>query len=429
MLGRTNLTVGLLCLTNLLSYADRTALSVLLPPIRTEFGLTDTELGVLTGIAFAAFYAIAGIPIASLADRYSRVSIVSISVAVWSLATAATGAASNFVQLFVSRMGTAIGEAGALPPSHSLMSDLFPANRRSGVLALHSAFGPIGTLLGLSLGGWLASEVGWRWTFVILGAPGVLLALLVYLCVSEPTRGEQDSDESAIGRVPLRKAIKFLFSRPSFTFLALAFAIGSLIISGLAQWLPTYFVRSFDLSLAEVGTRYGLAFGSGSFAGMVAGAAVANRLTARDLRWSMWIASVSYCVVLPLYLAALWLDEFSGVLVVIALASVLGGLGYGPAWAAIQNIAPVNMRATATAISLFGASLIGGGLGPLLVGVISDVLYSGDGAASLRYGLAIVVCVTPVAALLFWLSARYFPGDSRVVVATTPRSVPRRALE
>ena len=413
-LDRIKVAVGLLCITNLLSYVDRTALLVLLPPIRAEFGLSDTELGVLTGIAFAAFYAIAGIPIASLADRYSRVSIISISVTAWSIATALTGAAHHFVHLFLARMGTAIGEAGALPPTHSLFSDLFPAEKRSGVLALHSAFGPIGTLLGLSLGGWLAIEFGWRWTFVILGAPGILVAVVVYLCVAEPKRGMLDPHTPEGGSVSLPRAIRYLFSKQSFTYLALAFAVGSLIISGLSQWLPSYFVRTFDLTLSEVGTMYGLAFGFGSFAGMVIGAIVANRLTEKDLRWSMWIACISYCVVLPLYLVVLWWTQLSGVLITIALASIVGGLGYGPAWAAIQNIAPVRMRATATAVSLFGASLVGGGLGPLLVGIVSDLLYTGDGALSLRYGLLSVVSVTPLAAILFWSSAHYFPRDSRV---------------
>ena len=311
-------------------------------------------------------------------------------------------------------MGTAIGEAGALPPTHSLFSDLFPAEKRSGVLALHSAFGPIGTLLGLSLGGWLAIEFGWRWTFLILGAPGILVAVLVYLYVSEPERGMLDPRTPEGGSVSLPRAIRYLFSKQSFTYLALAFAVGSLIISGLSQWLPSYFVRTFDLTLAEVGTMYGLAFGLGSFAGMVIGAIVANRLTEKDLRWSMWIACISYCVVLPLYLVVLWWTQLSGVLITIALASIVGGLGYGPAWAAIQNIAPVSMRATATAVSLFGASLVGGGLGPLLVGIVSDLLYTGDGALSLRYGLLSVVSVTPLAAILFWSSAHYFPRDSRV---------------
>lgn len=407
----TKVVVALLCLTNLLSYMDRTALSILLPPIQLEFALTDTQLGVLTGLAFAAFYAVAGIPIAYLADRYSRVSIVSVSVAAWSIATALTGAAGSFLQLFLARMATAIGEAGALPPSHSLFSDMFPAERRAGVLALHSAFGPVGTLLGLVLGGWLAVLVGWRWTFVLLGAPGLLLALAVFLVVKEPFRGRFDKVSGSQEPVGLYRTIRQLASKRSYVCLLIAFAIGSFVIAGLAQWLPSYFVRRFSLTLAEVGSYYGMAFGFGSFIGMVCGAGVANVLTKRDLRWTMWIACVSYTAVFPLYLVVLWWDHFVGAIIVVFVASSIAGLGYGPAWAAIQNVSPPHMRATAAAISLFGASFVGTGLGPLVVGVLSDLAPMGNPADSLRYGLTVAVCFTPLPIYFFWLASKYFERD------------------
>ncbi len=407
----TQVVVALLCLTNLLSYLDRTALSILLPPIQAEFMLSDTQLGVLTGLAFAAFYAIAGIPIAHLADRYSRVSIISMSVAAWSVATALTGAAGSFLQLFLARMSTAIGEAGALPPSHSLFSDMFPAERRAGVLALHSAFGPVGILLGLVLGGWLAVQVGWRWTFVLLGAPGLLLALVVFLVVKEPVRGRFDKSIVSIRPVGFYQTIRQLASKRSYVCLLIAFAIGSFVIAGLSQWLPSYFVRRFALTLAEVGSYYGIAFGCGSFLGMVCGAAIANRLTKRDLRWTMWLACVSYTIVFPLYLVVLWWDHFIGVIVVIFFASGVAGLGYGPAWAAIQNVSPAHMRATATAIALFGGSFLGAGLGPLAVGVLSDLAPMQTSAESLRVGLTAAVCFTPLPIYFFWLASRYFERD------------------
>lgn len=408
---RTVFVVGLLCLTNLLSYLDRTALSILLPPIRSEFALSDTQLGVLTGIAFAAFYAVAGIPIAYLADRWSRTSIVSISVTAWSIATMLTGAATSFFTLFLARMGTAVGEAGALPPSHSLFSDLFPPEKRAGVLAIHSAFGPIGTFLGLAAGGWLAVEVGWRWTFIVFGLPGIMVALLVYVFVKEPIRGASDHDQTADSPVKFLTVLKILSGKLSYVYVMFALAIGTFVVTGLVQWLPSYFVRSFALTTIEVGRYYGLAFGGGSFLGMVMGAGLANILTKRDLRWTMWIPCISYLLVFPLYLGVLLSDSFLLAIWLVAIAATIAGLGYGPVWAAIQNVVPSSMRATATAIALFGANLIGGGLGPLMVGILSDVSQYGSDTERLRFGLMVATSLTPIPIVFFWLSAKHFHRD------------------
>ena len=403
----TAVTVALLCLTNLLSSIDRTLLSILLPPIREELALSDTQLGLLTGIAFAAFYAVAGIPVARLADRISRRAVIAASVAAWSAMTAVTGAASNFLQMFLARAGTAIGEAGAVPPAHSMISDLFPAERRAGVLALHSAAAPLGTLVGLAVGGWLATLVGWRMTFVAFGLPGLALAALVWRFAGEPSRGRFDAQSGTPGRMDFVATIQKLISNRAFLYLLVAFAIGTFVVTGLVQWLPSFFVRQFDASTAEVGLYYGLAFGGGSILGMVGGARFANRMITRDMRWSMWLACISYAVVFPLYLTMLWLPDLLGAIVLVALASVVAGIAYGPVWAAIQNLTPPQMRAMAAAVSLLAANLVGGGLGPLMVGVVSDLApFSGE-ADRLRFGLAVAVCMTPIPIFFFWMSSRH----------------------
>src|SRR5688572_2748318 len=232
--------VSLLAIVNVVNYMDRMALSILLPDIKTDLQLTDTQLGLLTGMAFALFYAVFGIPIARWADRGTRRTIIALALTVWSVMTAISGAAQSFRQLFLARIGVGIGEAGCIPPSHSLISDYVPMARRPGAFALHTAGATTGIIVGLSLGGWLSDEIGWRWTFVVLGIPGLILAFIVRFTLKEPSRGHSDGRAANLPAPSLREAVSYFLKCRTYLQLVLIVAIASLVNFGLNQWLPSF---------------------------------------------------------------------------------------------------------------------------------------------------------------------------------------------
>lgn len=391
--------LGILFLVNLLAAIDRTALAAVLPAIKHDLKLSDTQLGFLTGIAFSAFYAVFGLPLARWADRGNRPRILGLAVLFWSLATAATGLARGFLQLAGARMLVAVGEAGGVPIAHSLLSELTPIHRRPMVFAIHSAAGPLGALAGLAGVAILADRFGWRATFFMLGLAGLPVLLLVALQLSEP-RPKPD-----LAQGPDRRSWMELLGNRTFLWLLTGFALGSFAMSGLLQWLPSHFGRTFRLTVSEAGTYFGLVYGIGAMAGMLLGGFGANPLMRRGVIWALWLAALSYVVGGPLLIAALAADELKLALALVALGTGFASAAYGPAFAMIQTIAEPGMRATATAISLLVSNLVGAGLGPLAVGLISD-LHGGEN--SLRFALLWLSPALIAPALCYWRAAAAF---------------------
>jgi len=401
--GTRSVTVILAVLfaVNIFSVMDRTIFSITAPAIAAELDLSDSQIGALAGLLFSVFYAVCGIPIARHADRGNRGLVVSLSLAAWSVVTVLTGLAQSFVHLAMARIGVAVGEAGATPAAHSILAERFPLGRRAAALAIHSAGAPVGAFVGLAVGGFLASEFGWRWTFFILGAPGVVLAAVTFWLLGDSRRSA--SAESTASSI--RSDLGELFSIRAYRWLLAGFAVGAFVVSGLTQWLPSHFIRTFEASPREVGVAFGLAYGLGSAVGMLTGGWLTFHLVKQTPRWTMWMASLSYLIAAPLGALALMATDAGMAYVAIGLMSSASTLAYGPVFALIQELAPVRLRSLASATALFCASFFGAGLGPLAVGVLSDSL-AGIDAERLRVALLMLLALSPIPALFYLLSAQ-----------------------
>lgn len=388
----TRYALGLLLVVYIFNFIDRSILSILLESIKEEFQLSDTQLGLLSGPAFAIFYTFVGLPIARWSDRGKRTSIIAIAVVVWSAMTALTGFAQSFLHLLLARIGVGVGEAGCSPPAHSLLSDYFPASRRATVLAIYSLGIPIGGGIGFLAGGWLDEFFDWRTAFIVVGAPGVLLALIVKLTLKEPRRGQYDEPSlTQPSQQSVWQVLKFMNGLKSFRHLALAAALHAFYGYGAGAFVAAFFRRSHGMEPGELGTWFGIiAFTAGS-AGTFLGGFLGDRLATRDQRWYMWLPAVATAAYIPfaifLYLAS---NPYVG-LVLYFPGSILGGMYLGPTFAMTQSLVPASMRATAAAILLFAINIIGLGLGPQGVGILSDLLSSTYGNESLRYALLITI--------------------------------------
>ena len=406
-LGRYQLmwSLGVLTLVSFLNYMDRMVLAVLLHPIGLELHLNDTQLGLLSGLAFAALYATLGIPLARMADRRSRVRLLAVCLALWSAMTAVTGLSRSFGQLFLARIGVGIGEAGCVPAAHSLIGSYFSSRQRPMAVSVFQAGALAGVSAGLLLTGLLADHFGWRAALIILGVSG-LPAVLLVLTLKEPVRSAATAFAESTGAT-----IRGLLSRRAFVHLAIAIAIGGFANYGIAQWAPSFYVRSFGLSLSQVGLYVGAAAAIGGIGGVITGGLVAEHLIARDERWEIWLPGMVYALAAPLYAITFLSTTFE-----IALASSLAAnfavsAGGGVALSSIQSLAEVNRRAMAVAMVLFLSSFLGLGLGPLCVGLLSDALQPAFGQESLRYALLASTSTLLWASTHFALSSRSYTFD------------------
>ncbi|HTO68868.1 MAG TPA: MFS transporter [Myxococcota bacterium] len=386
--GYRRYVLGLLVVVYILNFVDRQILTILTEDIRKEMALNDTLIGLLTGSAFALFYTFMGIPIARWADRGTRRTIIALALTVWSGMTALTGLAQNFAQLALARIGVGIGEAGGSPPAHSIISDLFPPERRGTALSIYSLGIPIGGGLGALLGGTLGHLYGWRAAFMIVGVPGVLIAALLRATVAEPKReivGQPGSNES-IGEV-----LRFMGKLPSFRHMALGASMHALYGYGAANWVPAFLIRSHHMSKEQVGRWLFLTSLTLGVLGTFLGGFITDRVSKRDPSWYLRVPAIASGMALPFAFAFyLWNDTLTALLLSVP-GLLLGGVYLGPTFAMTQTLVKPQMRALASSILLFIINLIGLGLGPLLVGWISDLLRPSFGEDSLRYALLIVV--------------------------------------
>ena len=401
-------------------------LAASLQAIKQEFGATDFQLGMLSGIPFALFYSFLGIPIAALADRWSRMKVLSLAVATWSATTALCGMAVNFPMLFAARVGTAIGEAGGSPPSHSLISDYFPRSWRGTAFSFYALAVPVGTALGAFMGGWGNENLGWRNTFILVGLPGILLALLVRFTVREPPRGMADglaAQAAAKMRAPgLAEVLSYLWARRSFRHLSLAAALHSVVWYSSGAFNNAFLQRSHQLSSYEAGvwiSILSLIAGIGTFLGGFA----CDRLSTRfnDRRWYLWVPGVATLLCVPFQFLAYLSPSLSTTLPSFVGLMFMAAVFFGPSFAMTQALATVRMRSVATSLLLFIQTLIGNGLGPAATGYISDALVPSLQRDSLRYALVIIGVVNIWAALHYAWGARTLRADLQATEALAAR--------
>lgn len=393
------------------NFIDRQIVGILAVPIKADLGLSDTQLGLMGGLAFALFYTGLGIPIAMLADRWKRIWIMTIALTVWSGMTAACGLAGNFAQLFLARLGVGVGEAGGVAPAYSLISDYFPSHQRARALSVYSFGIPIGSALGILFGGYIASKIDWRFAFFAVGLAGIIIAPIFKLTVAEPVRGGYDNHKSD-GTVPtLRTIVQKLMHKPSFWIISLGASASSMMGYGLFFWLPSFFVRSFGLTLLEASVFYGSILLIGGIAGTWLGGALADRLGANRRGMYVTIPAIAFLATVPFYILAILSPNLTTTFFALLIPTGLGLAWLGPVLSAIQHVVPPTMRATASAIFLFINNLIGIGLGTVALGMISDSLEARFGDDSLRYAILSGTGFYLIAATLFLLSAKRLAKD------------------
>jgi len=404
--------LGLLAVVYVFNFTDRQILAILLQPIKEELLLSDTQLGFLSGIAFALFYVTLGLPIARLADIWNRVNIISISVAIWSLMTALSGFATTFSHLLLARIGVGVGEAGCTPPAHSLLSDYFSQDERSGALGIYSLGLPVGGFVGILLGGWIGELYGWRIAFFIVGFPGLLLAILVKLTVREPRRGMADGLKVEQEPAPAFAAVlRHLWIRKSFRHATLATALLAAVAFGSATWIPPFLYRNHGMSLGEIGTWLSLLTVVGGVAGTVGGGFLGDRLVRHDLRWYVWMPGLVLILGIPFSVGGLLANNKFVALSLWLIPTISYAAYIGPVMSMIQRMAGLRMRAMAVAVFLFFTNLIGMGGGPLLIGFISDQMSSLYGEESLRYAMLSVTVITLWAGIHYFLAGRDIVKD------------------
>jgi len=405
--GYRGYVLALLTLVFVVNFIDRQVLSVLIEPIKRELKLTDTQLGLLSGLAFALFYVTAGVPLARLADLKSRRNLIAVCMIVWSSMTALCGVAANFGQLLMARIGVAIGEAGCVAPSQSILSDYFRPADRPIALSIYSAGASVGVFLGLLAGGWLADAYGWRWALILIGLPGIAVALVVLLTLREPMRGMSlPAYVPAARPAPTRfwSDLGELFRRRTLVFIALAGGFQSMVTYGIATWLPAFFMRVHGMSASRAGTWLAIINGLVAGLGAIIGGAVTARLSRDERRWLLWVPALAAIVSAPLYAIAVWSPSSFTSLLFLAPAAFLSMMYVGPALAATHGVSGVRLRATGVALTLFVSNLLGIGGGALLVGMVSDAFAPVEPLVSLRYGL-LAVLVANVPAMVGYLLA------------------------
>jgi MFS family permease len=390
--GAAQYSLFLLLVVYVFNFIDRSILSILLEPIKEEFQVSDTYLGFLSGIAFAVFYTFVGIPVARWADRGSRRNIIALALFVWSGMTAVTGLSRSFAHLAIARIGVGIGEAGCSPPAHSLISDLFPPERRATALSVYALGIPIGGGIGFLAGGWLNELFDWRTAFIVVGLPGVLLAAIVRLTLPEPPRGAYDGPMTASARQEsVGEVLRFLWSLRAFRHISMGAALHAFYGYGAQAFIAAFFIRSHGMETGEIGTWLAAIAVTGGVAGTYMGGYISDRLGVRDVRWYTWVPALATTVYVPFaFLLYLWPDARTALVMWIP-GAILGGMYLGPTFAMTQSLVRPRMRATASAILLFIINIIGLGLGPQGVGILSDLLVPVFAGESLRYALLIIV--------------------------------------
>ena len=405
--------LGLLVVVYVFNFIDRSILGILVEPIKQDLGVNDTMMGFLGGIAFATFYTFLGIPIARLSDKGSRRNVLTVCLALWSGATALCGLAANFFHLLFARIGVAVGEAGASPASHSMISDMFPPDRRATALGIYALGIPIGTMLGNLSGGWINEAFDWRAAFFVVGLPGVLLAVIVRLTLREPPRGAAEAIEVKTQEAPpVKEVFKYLWARRSFRLISLGAGLHAFVGYGVGYWIPAMFSRSHGYGTSDMGIAL-FYLGFASIAGTFLGGYLGDRMAGRDLRWYVWLPGLATIISVPFSAYVYLSDSPFAALWVLAIPYFFGAYYLAPTFSLAQGMVGLRMRALASSIILFIANIIGLGLGPQFTGIASDVLFATTdlGQDSLRWALVLSLIFNVVSALLYLGAGRTLKED------------------
>ncbi len=413
-----NYVLTMVTLIYVVNYINRQILNILLPQIKAEFHLTDTQLGLLAGPVFAVVYALLGLPLALVADRVSRRNLIAATLALFSAATFVSGYISSFVQLLTARFVTGIGEAGTSPAACAMISDVFPPEKRATALGIYASGLNIGVLIAFFCGGWIAEHYGWRTAFVIAGIPGLVLVLLFLFTVEEPKRGHVDRLRDQAEAPGLLATVTHLWRQKSFRYLAAGASLAAFTgYAGLA-FNPSFLSRSHQMTPAEIGLMLASLTGFCGFIGTMLAGRLADRLGKKDMRWGMYVSAIGPLIALP----AFPVFYLSGSLPLTILGAVVPSLintaFMGPCFAAVQGLSPLRMRAKAQAIFLFLVNMIGLGCGPQWVGFASDLLRPQFGADSLRYAMLTTAIPLIGSAWCFWKASRSIVADVSSVAAS-----------
>jgi MFS family permease len=411
--------LAFLTLISSFNYFDRSLLGLVLPLIQKEMQLTDTQLGLVSGLAFVVFYSALGVPIAWLADRWNRRNIIAIGFAFWSLMTLATGFVANVVQLAAARFLMGAGEACGLAPSNSMLADLFDKGRRPMALAVFGTASAISFIVFFPIAGWVSDAYGWRAAFVAAGLPGLLLSMIFIITVKEPQRGAaENSPKSALPAVSLAQTLRFLRGSRAYVLTLLGVSFMGANAYAASTWSTTFLVRVHGLSLTEIAATLGPIRGVLSGVGVLLGGYITTQLTKRDERWRLWVPAIACLAVVPAEILFLLGDAHAIWILGLAGASLFTFMHQAPVLAACLNVSGVRMRAVAVSLTMLCSSLIGQAVGPLLVGDVNDTLAAVYGAQAIRYSMLLVAACAGAAAFCFWRAARFLPTDTQRAEST-----------
>ncbi len=422
--------MGLLLTISIINYLDRQVVHILAEPIKNDLGLADWQLGMLTGLAFGVLYTLFGLPIARLAERGNRPYIIASATAVWSVFTILCGTVGNFWQLALARVGVGIGEAGCTPPAHSLIMDYTAPAKRGSALAFYGMGAPLGGLLGMAFGGLVADAFGWRAAFLLAGGPGILLAILTFLTLQEPRRKTPRIASKIEGQETLRAMLKLVSAKRSYWLLGAAITCNVFIAYGHGPFIASFYLRNHSAELAQaasatgsllgfslgpvgfLGLALGLLGGTCGAIGILIGGRLADHFGPADPRRYLYLPALAILLCVPIFIGAMLASSIWVSLALYGLNALVGFTWYGPAYTGWFSLVPAHMRATNSAVSLFVANLLGLGLAPLGVGLLSDFYGASMGSGEgIRWALISLTSVGVLTALLFWLAASTFRDE------------------
>ncbi|MEP7349777.1 MAG: MFS transporter [Sphingorhabdus sp.] len=412
--------LGFLTLVSTFNYLDRSLLGLALPQIKAEMQLSDTVLGLVSGLAFVLFYSIMGVPIAWAADRWSRRNIIAAGFAFWSLMTLATGWVANVWQLTAARFLMGAGEACGIAPSNSMTADLFRAERRPLAYSIFATAASISSILFFPIAGWIGQHYGWRQMFIVAGIPGIVLALLFLMTVREPRRGASESSAGVtqgrpsqdLDRIPFWQSVRFLLRSRAYLALLAGATFMGLNVFASAVWTPTFLTRVHGLTLGEIAATIGPIRGICGVAGVLLGGMLIDRLGRKAPHWRMNIPALACILVGPAEVLFALSDAHPVWLGAYAATGFLLLIHQGPVFAAVMVVADVRMRAVATSILLFCAAMFGQAVGPLAVGIMNDALTASLGDQAIRYSMLMIAVTAVLAGLSFWLAGRFIAADA-----------------
>ncbi|PKQ00604.1 MAG: MFS transporter [Alphaproteobacteria bacterium HGW-Alphaproteobacteria-13] len=408
---RRNVALAMLFLVGTINFVDRQLLSVLVEPIRAEMQFSDTQFGILTGLAFALFYAAMGVPVAMIADRWNRVKLIGIACVVWSGFTAACGLVSSFWQLAAMRFGVGAGESGGTAPSLSVIADYYPPDRRPLAIGIFTCNGPFGVFVGAAFGAWAAATIGWRGAFVVIGIVGVIVAPLLIWIVREPPRGQMDVGRPVDAALPFGQSLAMFVRRRSLRMVMIGSGLAAFVSYGMLNWIPAFLMRTQDMPLSAMAIWFAPAAGITFGLGIWGGGWLVSRAAHRSPRAYGAIPALASLVLVPSLAAALLVDSWQVSLALMLVPMVACTIYIAPALALVQNLTPPRSRATAAAVLMLMFNIVGLGLGPLFVGVGSDALKPAYGDDSLRWALMTLIPFAVAAGFAQFAMTRHLERD------------------